>query len=95
MLGEEWYAAADEGSVVLLDGEDGTPHMSLQQCEDACTETNGCNSIAHCPRDVNRCYLRDGVFTGSEPTNYNYYCISYYKRNVEGISTPFRSIYNI
>ena len=92
LLGEEWYIAADEGSVVLLNGQDGTPYMSLEQCEDACTDTDGCNSISHCPRDIDRCYLRGGIFTGSEPTIYKYYCSSYYKITAEGISPPFRRV---
>ena len=81
-LGQEWYVAADEGKSVLFNGKADPFPLTLQQCENACTQTDGCNSFAHCPRHQNRCWLTDRVLTGNEPTKYKYYCSTYYKKGI-------------
>ena len=86
-LGKEWYIASDEGNVVLYNGKNQNARMTLQQCEDACTQTDGCHSFAHCPRDYNRCWLKDRILTGNEPTIYKYYCSTYFR---EGILSIFQ-----
>ena len=73
------YIAVDEGNRMLFNGKDQNAHMTLQQCEEACTQTHGCRSFAHCPNDYNRCYLYDRRFTGSEPTVHQGYCTTYFK----------------
>ena len=68
----------------MLNGVNGTPHLTLQECENACSTTAGCYSLAHCPHDYNRCWLKGKMFTGSEPTTWKYYCSTYY-REVSGV----------
>ena len=84
-LGQEWYVASDEGKPVLYNGKEDPYPMTLQQCEHACSQTDGCNSFAHCPRHQNRCWLKDRVFTGNEPTMYKYYCSTYYKTGITSL----------
>ena len=79
LLGKDLWVAVDEGNSVLLNGIDGTPGMTLGECEQACTDTADCNSFAHCPNDVNRCWMKDRVFKGNEPTKYKYYCSTFYR----------------
>ena len=81
-LGQEWYVATDDGNPVFLNGKPDNYPMTLQQCENACTKTDGCNSFTHCPRHQNRCWLKDRVLTGGEPTKYNHYCSTYYKPGI-------------
>ena len=84
-LGQEWYVATVEGNPVLYNGKEDPYPMTLQQCENACTQTDGCNSFAHCPRHQNRCWLKDRVFKGKEPTKYKYYCSTYYKKGISAL----------
>ena len=63
----------------MLNGVDGTAYLTLQECENACSTTVGCYSMAHCPHDVNRCWLKSKKFTGGEATRWKYYCSTYYK----------------
>ena len=81
-LGHEWYVATDEGNPVFLNGKTDNYPMTLKQCETACTQTEGCNSFSHCPRHQNRCWLKDRVLTGGEPTKYKHYCSTYYKPGI-------------
>ena len=84
-LGLEWYVAEDQGENVRMNGLDSSSSMTLQQCENACTHIDGCNSFAHCPRDENRCWLMDKVFKGNEPTTANSTCSTYYKKGIRAI----------
>ena len=84
-LGQEWYVAANEGNPILFNGKQDNWPMTLEQCENACTHIDGCNSFAHCPRDENRCWLMDKVFKGNEPTTANSTCSTYYKKGIRAI----------
>ena len=83
-MGPDLWAAVDEGNSVLLNGVDGTPNMTLETCKAACRDTADCNSFAHCPKDVNdpkhdnKCWMKDRVFKGNEPTKYDNYCTTFY-----------------
>ena len=94
-LGQEWYVAADEGNNVLFNGKMDNWPMTLQQCENACTQTDSCNSFAHCPRHQNRCWLTDRVLTGNEPTKYKYYCSTYYKKGIRAVLLKTLFIFTI
>ena len=74
----------------MLNGVAGTPDLTLKECEDACSTTDGCYSFAHCPRDDNRCWMSNKRFTGGEPTVWKYYCSTYYKQ-IEGILYVLRN----
>ena len=84
-LGQEWYVGADQGNNVPFNGKLDNWPMTLQQCGDACDQTDGCNSFAHCPRHQNRCWLTDKVYKGNEPTKYKYYCSTYYKTGIRSL----------
>ena len=84
-LGQEWYVGADQGNNVPFNGKLDNWPMTLQQCEDACDQTDGCNSFAHCPRHQNRCWLTDKVYNGNEPTKHNDYCSTYYKTGIRSL----------
>ena len=62
--------------------------MTLQQCKDACTQTDDCHNFGHCPRDQNKCWLRDRILTGNEPTKYKHYCSTYYSKT--GILSSYK-----
>ena len=85
LLGPEWYVAEDQGKTVHLNGLVSSSSMTLKQCENACTHTDGCNSFSHCPRDEDRCQLMDGVFKGNEPTIVNSTCSTYYKKGIRAV----------
>jgi len=79
LLGQPRYVARNEGNIVQLNGADGQPWMSLDQCKAACDSNPSCKSFAHCPRHANFCWLKERVLTDAEPTNYSYYCETYYQ----------------
>merc|ERR1719193_2336970 len=83
MLGDkDDYVARDEGNEVkyygrgFVNGKGGFFVNALEECEDACTETEGCHSFAYC--GSKSCWLKDKVFNGDEATKQKG-CATYYE----------------
>ena len=52
---------------------------SVQDCEELCDKTDGCNSFNYCKQTYrNKCILRDKKLTGNEPSIFLENCASYY-----------------
>jgi len=78
MLGnQDDRVAVDEGNTVPYKGKEGFFVSNIEECKDACTETEGCHSFAYC--HSRSCWLKDKAdFTGSEETKRKL-CATYYE----------------
>ena len=83
-MGHDGYIATEKGNSVKPWSWHNPykPYMTLNECEKACTDMEGCNSFWYCPNHNNRCYLYDRVFEGNEPTSRKWYCSTYYKERM-------------
>eukprot|EP00441_Pelagodinium_beii_P007800 CAMPEP_0197690874 /NCGR_PEP_ID=MMETSP1338-20131121/108959_1 /TAXON_ID=43686 ORGANISM="Pelagodinium beii, Strain RCC1491" /NCGR_SAMPLE_ID=MMETSP1338 /ASSEMBLY_ACC=CAM_ASM_000754 /LENGTH=680 /DNA_ID=CAMNT_0043273365 /DNA_START=116 /DNA_END=2158 /DNA_ORIENTATION=+ len=75
--------AAEEGDEIGSKVET----LSLQECQNACTNVNECQSFAFCPH-FDGCWMKTKVLTGSEPTRNFYDCKTYYKKRCESTIPP-------
>jgi len=71
--GEFAHLVSDEGAEVGSIGAE-----SALACKSACDRNALCNSVSYCP-EWSRCWLKDRILDGSEPTTPNGECKTYYK----------------
>jgi len=74
MLDIERRVAIDEGNAVEYNGRLSNT-LSMDSCEDACTESERCHSFSYCPG--NGCWLKDKILQKGDAVRWWHGCTSY------------------